>query len=280
MNERLSHSFGFKRNENIQLYYFSIWELDLSILQNSLIFHLYTDDLFDELSSLPQDMIHIADTKVARRYGDFFIRQIHKFEEVRVGKFTAAFLITQITLMKELTRFTFPQLNRTLKKMPLSVTSTSGTATGRWVSNPGLWQPIRRRGFLWNRKKKINTLKQKGCVDAYPPLGGSIVTIMEKDMKKPLQILLFLICFFVPIFFGFVSCPSSHRQGSKVIAYFFYYHRSSNISQHMTDDNKDKGIKMYKMRIHTNIYIYKKKIKHTTQTQRHLPYKEPRTTSP
>lgn len=30
----------------------------------------------------PQDMIHIADTKVARRYGDFFIRQIHKFEEV------------------------------------------------------------------------------------------------------------------------------------------------------------------------------------------------------
>lgn len=33
----------------------------------------------------PQDMIHIADTKVARRYGDFFIRQIHKFEEVRPG---------------------------------------------------------------------------------------------------------------------------------------------------------------------------------------------------
>lgn len=31
---------------------------------------------------LLQDMIHIADTKVARRYGDFFIRQIHKFEEV------------------------------------------------------------------------------------------------------------------------------------------------------------------------------------------------------
>lgn len=33
-----------------------------------------------------QDMIHIADTKVARRYGDFFIRQIHKFEEVRFIK--------------------------------------------------------------------------------------------------------------------------------------------------------------------------------------------------
>lgn len=30
-----------------------------------------------------QDMIHIADTKVERRYGDFFIRQIHKFDEVR-----------------------------------------------------------------------------------------------------------------------------------------------------------------------------------------------------
>lgn len=34
------------------------------------------------LSSL-QDMIHIADTKVDRRYGDFFIRNIHKLDEVR-----------------------------------------------------------------------------------------------------------------------------------------------------------------------------------------------------
>uniref|UniRef100_A0A8C1BQT1 Eukaryotic translation initiation factor 3 subunit L n=1 Tax=Cyprinus carpio carpio TaxID=630221 RepID=A0A8C1BQT1_CYPCA len=33
---------------------------------------------------IDKDMIHIADTKVARRYGDFFIRQIHKFEEVRI----------------------------------------------------------------------------------------------------------------------------------------------------------------------------------------------------
>ncbi|XP_050771336.1 eukaryotic translation initiation factor 3 subunit L isoform X2 [Numenius arquata] len=31
---------------------------------------------------IDKDMIHIADTKVARRYGDFFIRQIHKFEEL------------------------------------------------------------------------------------------------------------------------------------------------------------------------------------------------------
>ncbi|XP_016109970.1 eukaryotic translation initiation factor 3 subunit L-like [Sinocyclocheilus grahami] len=55
---------------------------------------------------IDKDMIHIADTKVARRYGDFFIRQIHKFEE----------------------------LNRTLKKMPLtgapsSLTSTTSRAT-------------------------------------------------------------------------------------------------------------------------------------------------------
>ena len=36
-----------------------------------------------DLSCSFQDMIHIADTKVERRYGDFFIRQIHKFDEVR-----------------------------------------------------------------------------------------------------------------------------------------------------------------------------------------------------
>uniref|UniRef100_A0A667XHH4 Eukaryotic translation initiation factor 3, subunit 6 interacting protein n=1 Tax=Myripristis murdjan TaxID=586833 RepID=A0A667XHH4_9TELE len=53
---------------------------------------------------IDKDMIHIADTKVARRYGDFFIRQIHKFEE----------------------------LNRTLKKMPMSGGSGgSGNALGR-----------------------------------------------------------------------------------------------------------------------------------------------------
>jgi len=31
---------------------------------------------------IDKNMIHIADTKVDRRYGDFFIRQIHKFEEL------------------------------------------------------------------------------------------------------------------------------------------------------------------------------------------------------
>ena len=40
---------------------------------------------------IDNDMVHIADTKVARRYGDFFIRNIHKFEEVR----TCEVLLTQ-----------------------------------------------------------------------------------------------------------------------------------------------------------------------------------------
>lgn len=31
---------------------------------------------------IDNEMIHIADTKVAQRYGDFFIRQIHKFEDL------------------------------------------------------------------------------------------------------------------------------------------------------------------------------------------------------
>ena len=31
---------------------------------------------------IDKNMIHIADTKVDRRYGDFFIRQIHKCEEL------------------------------------------------------------------------------------------------------------------------------------------------------------------------------------------------------
>lgn len=38
--------------------------------------------MFEWAFSVFQNMIHIADTKVARRYGDFFVRQILKFEEV------------------------------------------------------------------------------------------------------------------------------------------------------------------------------------------------------
>uniref|UniRef100_A0A8C3AVS8 Eukaryotic translation initiation factor 3 subunit L n=1 Tax=Cyclopterus lumpus TaxID=8103 RepID=A0A8C3AVS8_CYCLU len=50
---------------------------------------------------IDKDMIHIADTKVARRYGDFFIRQIHKFEE----------------------------LNKTMKKVPAISTAAAVSAT-------------------------------------------------------------------------------------------------------------------------------------------------------
>jgi len=31
---------------------------------------------------IDQDMIHIVDSKVTRRYGEFFIRHINKFEEI------------------------------------------------------------------------------------------------------------------------------------------------------------------------------------------------------
>jgi translation initiation factor 3 subunit L len=34
---------------------------------------------------IDKNMIHIADTKVDRRFGDFFIRQIHKCEELNRG---------------------------------------------------------------------------------------------------------------------------------------------------------------------------------------------------
>ena len=36
-------------------------------------------------------MIHTADTKVARRYGDFFIRQIQKLDEVTMVTASSAF---------------------------------------------------------------------------------------------------------------------------------------------------------------------------------------------
>lgn len=77
---------------------------------------------------------------------------------------------------------------------------------------------------------------------------------------------------------------SSHWQISKVIAYFFYYHRSSNISfyyhrssnifQHMTNDKNDKEIKMYKMGMHTNVYIYiNKNIPNNPLRHSQLPYR-------
>lgn len=61
--------------------------LGLLLMFCSACFLLASASPFPDLMLFPpQDMIHIADTKVARRYGDFFIRQIHKFEEVRSGQ--------------------------------------------------------------------------------------------------------------------------------------------------------------------------------------------------
>lgn len=53
-----------------------VWTKGTSGLQGD--FH--TDSEVDFF--IDRNMIHIADTKVAQRYGDFFIRQIHKLEEV------------------------------------------------------------------------------------------------------------------------------------------------------------------------------------------------------
>lgn len=60
--------------------------------QRNLVWTKGTDALGGEFQSssevdfyIDQDMIHIADTKVERRYGDFFIRQINKFDELCRG---------------------------------------------------------------------------------------------------------------------------------------------------------------------------------------------------
>jgi len=77
----------------------SLSDLDEDTLQTALLCFKHkqrnmtwtkgTDALEGELLSAPEtdfyidnDMIHIADTKIARRYGDFFIRQITKIDEV------------------------------------------------------------------------------------------------------------------------------------------------------------------------------------------------------
>lgn len=61
--------------------------------------------------SFTQDMIHIADTKVARRYGDFFIRQIHKFEEVGCDTSTFVELEKSVFLMTKDIRNMFEYFN-------------------------------------------------------------------------------------------------------------------------------------------------------------------------
>jgi len=77
----------------------SLSDLDEDTLQTALLCFKHkqrnmtwtkgTDALEGELLSKPEtdfyidmDMIHIADTKIARKYGDFFVRQITKIEEV------------------------------------------------------------------------------------------------------------------------------------------------------------------------------------------------------
>lgn len=118
--------------------------------------------------SVKQDMIHIADTKVARRYGDFFIRQIHKFEEVsrnvstkstdldvfflkswnlnclfpfsvyvwncltNINHFVKTLHHSMFLHLTETKPLLSSQLNRTLKKMPNSTgSSSSSNATSR-----------------------------------------------------------------------------------------------------------------------------------------------------
>ena len=44
-------------------------------------------------------MIHIADTKVARRYGDYFLRQIHKLQDVGLHVLHVNFYWNMILLL-------------------------------------------------------------------------------------------------------------------------------------------------------------------------------------
>merc|ERR1712126_699329 len=84
----------------------SLSELDEATLQTALLCFKHkqrnlvwvkgSDALEGEFQSSPEtdfyinnDMIHIADTKIARRYGDFFIRQINKIEEIQRAEKTA-----------------------------------------------------------------------------------------------------------------------------------------------------------------------------------------------
>ena len=42
-------------------------------------------------------MIHVADTKVERRYGEFFVRQVHKLEEVSYSSYYGTILFARFT---------------------------------------------------------------------------------------------------------------------------------------------------------------------------------------
>ncbi len=56
-----------------------VWTKGVSALEGEFLTESEVDFYIDK------NMIHIADTKVDRRFGDFFIRQIHKFEELNRG---------------------------------------------------------------------------------------------------------------------------------------------------------------------------------------------------
>ena len=60
------------------------------------------------------DMVHIADTKVATRFSDFFIRQMQKINEVLFFTFFVRFKI--ILFLKLF--FFFSKINTNLKMIP------------------------------------------------------------------------------------------------------------------------------------------------------------------
>lgn len=61
----------------ISLQYYCIKSLWYKLILFTFIYYCFKLDFY-----IDNDMIHIADTKVAHRFGDFFIRKLLKFEEL------------------------------------------------------------------------------------------------------------------------------------------------------------------------------------------------------
>lgn len=156
----------------------------------------------------------------------------------------------------------FLQLNRTLKKMPLSVTAASGAATGRWFSKCSVWQPKLRITFLCNRKNKHINTKNTMCW-LLTTTRWKQCSIMKKELPwnhhyRSILLFLFFLCHNFPCICMSCICYLLHHtnryQKSLHISFIvrdhptfsFYYHRPSNIFQHMTNDKNGKEIKMYK----------------------------------
>lgn len=122
---------------------------------------------------------------------------------------------------------TFLQLNRTLKKMPLSVTAASGAATGRWFSKCSVWQSKLRITFLCNRKNKHVHTKNRMCW-LLTTTRWKQCSIMKElpwnhHYRSILLFLLFLCHNFLYICMSCFCYLLHHTNISKVIAYFFYY---------------------------------------------------------